>query len=112
MTAWTTVIKNKRPTRRSVWIVSVYDDPIDIMRKDYNTMVRLQHELYPPKAKKKTVVIDRIGTKTQVGTTSNHNHDEGNDISESLQEEQGGRSLHPDSGSPKKDSAREVSDNN
>ena len=89
MTAWTTVIKNKRPTKRSVWIVSVYDDPIDIMRKDYKTMVRLQHDLYPAKAKNKTVVIDKIMTKRQVGTTSNQNQDEGNNISGSLQERKG-----------------------
>ena len=111
MTAWATVIKNKRPTKRSIWIVSSYDDPIEIMRKDYKTMVRLQHELYPPKAKKKTVVIDRIMSKTQVGTTSNQNDDEGNNISESLQEKQGGRPLHSDSGGSKKNPTGEVSNN-
>lgn len=89
MTAKATIIKNKRPTTRSVWIVSSYDQPLDIMRKDYKTMVRLQHDLYPAKAKNKTVVIDQIMTKRQVGTTSNQNQDEGNNISGSLQERKG-----------------------
>ena len=71
MTAKATVIKNKQPTSRYVWMVSGYDKPLDIMRKDLRTMLRLQHELYPVKAKVKAVVIEEILTKKQVGTTSN-----------------------------------------
>ena len=71
MTAKATIIKNKQPTSRYVWIVSRYDKPIDIMRKDLRTMLRLQHELYPTKDKTKAVVIEQVLTKKQVGTTSN-----------------------------------------
>lgn len=70
MTAKVSMIKNKRPTTREVWIVSRYDKPIDIMRKDLRTMLRLQHDLYPLRAKNKSIVIDEIMTKRQVGTTS------------------------------------------
>lgn len=70
MTAKVSIIKNKRPTTRKVWIVSRYDKPIDIMRKDLRTMLRLQHDLYPLRAKNKSIVIDEIMTKRQVGTTS------------------------------------------
>jgi CBS-domain-containing membrane protein len=70
MTAKVSIIKNKKPSTRVVWIVSTYEKPIDIMRKDLMTMLRLQGELYTAKAKNKSIVIDEIMTKRQVGTTS------------------------------------------
>jgi len=73
MTAKVTTIKNKRPQSRNVWIVSDYDNPIDIMKKDGKTMSRLERELFTAKAKNKTIVIDSITSIKQVGTTSHPN---------------------------------------
>jgi len=70
MTAKATIIKNKRPQTRDVWIVSKYDNPLDIMRHDHKTMSRLRRELLTAKAKNTTIVIDRIESKKQIGTTS------------------------------------------
>jgi hypothetical protein len=70
MTAKVITIKNKRPQTRSVWIVSQYDNPADIMKKDGKTMSRLERELFTAKAKNKTIVIDSITSIKQVGTTS------------------------------------------
>ena len=70
MTAKVTTIKNKRPQSRNVWIVSDYDNPIDIMKHDKETMGRLERELFTAKAKNKTIVIDSITSIKQVGTTS------------------------------------------
>jgi len=69
MTAKVTFIKNKTPQTRSVWIVSRYDNPRDIMKHDKRTMHRLDGELLTPKAKQRTILIDRIESKKQVGTT-------------------------------------------
>ena len=70
MTAKVTTIKNKRPQSRNVWIVSDYDNPMDIMKKDGKTMSRLERELFTAKAKNKTIVIDSITSIKQIGTTS------------------------------------------
>jgi len=69
MTAEVTIIKKNRPHTRKVWIVSSYDNPIDIMDNDAKTMSRLKQELFTAKAKNKTIVIDSITSKKQVGTT-------------------------------------------
>lgn len=73
MTAKVTTIKNKRPQTRNVWIVSDYDNPLDIMKKDGKTMSRLERELFTPKAKNKTIVIDSVISIKQVGKTSHPN---------------------------------------
>ncbi len=73
MTAKVTTIKNKRPQTRNVWIVSDYDNPLEIMKKDGKTMSRLERELFTAKAKNKTIVIDSITSIKQVGTTSHPN---------------------------------------
>lgn len=73
MTARVTTIKNKRPQSRNVWIVSDYDSPMDIMKKDGKTMSRLERELFTAKAKNKTIVIESITSIKQVGTTSHPN---------------------------------------
>ena len=73
MTAKVTTIKNKRPQSRSVWIVSQYNEPMDIMKNDGKTMSRLERELFTAKAKNKTIVIDSITSIKQVGTTSRQN---------------------------------------
>jgi len=70
MTATVSIIKNKTPHRRDVWIVSKYDNPLDIMRYDDKTMNRLRRELFTSKAKNTTIVIERIDSKKQIGTTS------------------------------------------
>lgn len=69
--ATATVIKNKRPTSREVWIVSTYDNPSDIMKNDSKTMSRLREELLSKNAKNKTVLIESIKSIKRVGTTSN-----------------------------------------
>ena len=69
MTGKATFIKNKYPQTRSVWIVSRYDNPRDIMKHDDHTMYRLDQELLTPKAKQRTILIDRIESKKQVGNT-------------------------------------------
>ena len=69
MMAKVTFIKNKTPQTRIVWIVSRYDNPRDIMRHDDRTMYRLDKELLTPKAKQRTILIDKIESKKQVGTT-------------------------------------------
>jgi len=71
MTAEVTIIKNKRPQTKIVWIVSDYKTPKDIMNKDKKTMSRLERELFTAKSKNKTFIIDSISTIKQVGTTSN-----------------------------------------
>ena len=70
MTAKVITINKKRPQYRNVWIVSQYDNPSDIMKKDGKTMSRLERELFTAKAKNKTIVIDSITSIKQVGTTS------------------------------------------
>tara|TARA_R100000654_G_scaffold64286_3_gene91800 strand:- start:34 stop:273 length:240 start_codon:yes stop_codon:yes gene_type:complete len=65
-----TIIKNKRPQTRSVWIVSTYDNPLEIMRYDKRTMTRLTQELVSAKAKNKAVLIESIDSIKQIGTTN------------------------------------------
>jgi len=69
MTGKATFIKNKNPQTRAVWIVSQYDNPRDIMRYDEHTMYRLDQELLTPKAKQRTIIIDRVENIKQIGTT-------------------------------------------
>ena len=69
MSGKATFIKNKHPQTRSVWIVSTYDNPRDIMKHDAHTMYRLDQELLTPKAKQRTIIIDRVDTVKQIGTT-------------------------------------------
>jgi hypothetical protein len=64
-----TFIKNKHPQTRSVWIVSTYDSPRDIMKHDAHTMYRLDQELLTPKAKQRTIIIDKVEDIKQIGTT-------------------------------------------
>ena len=77
-----TIIKNKRPVSKKIWIVSLYDSPSDIMKHDMKTMRRLQNELLTKKAKNRTVLIENINSIKQVGTTS----DASNYLQKSLQE--------------------------
>jgi len=69
MTGKATFIKNKHPQTRDVWIVSRYDNPRDIMKNDSHTMYRLDQELLTPKAKQRTIIIDRVDNVKQIGTT-------------------------------------------
>ena len=69
MTGTATFIKNKSPQTRAVWIVSTYDNPQDIMKYDEHTMYRLDQELLTPKAKQRTIIINKVETIKQIGTT-------------------------------------------
>lgn len=69
MTGKATFIKNKHPQTRSVWIVSKYDNPRDIMKHDAHTMYRLDQQLLTPKAKQRTIIIDKVEGIKQIGTT-------------------------------------------
>lgn len=64
-----TFIKNKNPQKRKVWIVSTYDNPRDIMKHDSHTMYRLDQELLTPKAKQRTIIINKVESIKQIGTT-------------------------------------------
>ena len=60
--------------KRSVWIVSRYDNPKDIMAYDEWTIC-LDKELLPPKAKDRRITIQEIESIKQVGTTSDESND-------------------------------------
>lgn len=64
-----TFIKNKNPQTRKVWVVSTYDTPRDIMKHDSHTMYRLGQELLTPKAKQRTIIINKVESIKQIGTT-------------------------------------------
>lgn len=61
--------KNKRVLERSVWVVSVFDDPSDIMNYDKTTMSRLQAELYQGSKKGGTVMVREINSKKFIATS-------------------------------------------
>ena len=69
MTGTATFIKNKSPQTRAIWVVSQYDNPRDIMQHDKHTMYRLEQELLTPKAKQRTIIINKVENIKQVGTT-------------------------------------------
>lgn len=63
------VKKNKREVKE--WIVSIYDNPIDITNKDKQTMARLMTKLYKgSKANDKKIVVTRVLEKKIVGYTT------------------------------------------
>jgi hypothetical protein len=64
-----TFIKKKNPQTRKIWIVSAYDNPRDIMKHDSHTMYRLAQELLTPKAKQRTIIINKVESIKQIGTT-------------------------------------------
>lgn len=55
--------RNKRVLERSMWVVSVFDDPSDIMNYDPKTMRRLRHDLYPKSKKTNQIMIREILSK-------------------------------------------------
>lgn len=55
--------KNKRVLERSMWVVSVFDNPSDIMSYDLKTMSRLRAELYPKSKKERQVMVREILSK-------------------------------------------------
>jgi hypothetical protein len=69
--------KQKRVSERVVWIVSVFDNPSDIVRYDTNTMSRLRTEMFgkTSKAKDKSIIIREILDKIEL-TRSNITLDE------------------------------------
>lgn len=69
MTGTATFIKDKSPQTRAIWVVSRYNNPIDIMKYDKHTMYRLDQELLTPKAKQRTIIINRVDNIKQIGTT-------------------------------------------
>jgi len=68
MTADASFKKGKREFDLSVWIVSNYDDPLEIMLKDNKTIGRLELEFYGKAYKsEKRVTINKIRSKKIVG---------------------------------------------
>lgn len=55
--------KNKRVLERPMWVVSVFDDPSDIMNYDPKTMRRLRQDLYPKSKKTNQIMIREILSK-------------------------------------------------
>jgi len=68
MTADASFKKGKREFNLPVWIVSSYDDPLEIMLKDSKTIGRLELEFYGKAYKsEKKVTIKKIRSKKIVG---------------------------------------------
>ena len=68
MTAEASFKKGKREFNLPVWIVSNYDDPLEIMLKDSKTIGRLELEFYGKTYKsEKRVTIKKIRSKKIVG---------------------------------------------
>ena len=68
MTADISYTKGKNTLNVPAWIVSRYDDPLEIMLKDSHTMHRLKEENYGKNYKsKKSLTIKKIRSKTIVG---------------------------------------------
>ena len=65
MTARVAFKKRKVVHERVVWIVSVFENPSDIMAYDYHTMFRLGNELYgkTSKADKQVIVREILSKK-------------------------------------------------
>ncbi len=60
--------KAKRDISLVTWIVSCFDDPVDIMLYDDKTMSRLKHMLYKnSKAKDKRVAVREVLEKKVIG---------------------------------------------
>lgn len=68
MTADASFKKGKREYDLPIWIVSNYDDPLEIMLKDSKTISRLELEFYGKTYKsEKRVTINNIRSKKIVG---------------------------------------------
>ncbi len=68
MTADASFKKGKRNFNLPVWMVSNYDDPLEIMLKDEKTISRLELEFYGKTYKsEKKVTINKIRSKKIVG---------------------------------------------
>lgn len=68
MTARVAFKKAKKVHERVVWIVSVFDEPHDIVSHDRKTMARLELELYGKNYKsKKHIVVRDVLDKSIVG---------------------------------------------
>ena len=52
--------KNKRVHERDVWIVTVFDTPVDIMRYSKRAMKQLQESLFTKKAKNKELIVRKV----------------------------------------------------
>lgn len=63
--------KKKEKRELDDWVVSKYNNPIDITKKDKKTIRRLQDKLYTPAIKDKKIVIVKIHNEKIVGH-SNH----------------------------------------
>ena len=79
MTARVAFKKQKVVHERVVWMVSVFDNPVDIMKYDAKTMRRLKSELYPINSKTpKTVMVREILSKNYISdsnlTIQEHRH--------------------------------------
>lgn len=55
--------KNKRVLERSMWVVSVFDEPSDIMNYDRKTMRRLNNEIYSGSKNNQPIMIREVLNK-------------------------------------------------
>lgn len=71
MTARVAFKKAKVVHERVVWMVSVFENPSDIMSYDYHTMHRLGVELYGKNAKsEKQIIVREILTKKFISNST------------------------------------------
>ena len=71
MTARVAFKKRKVVHERVVWIVSVFDNPNDILQYDYKTMYRLGTDLYGKNAKAdKQIIIREILNKKFISNST------------------------------------------
>jgi hypothetical protein len=71
MTARVAFKKMKVVHERVVWMVSVFENPSDIMSYDFHTMFRLGNELYGKGAKsEKQIIVREILTKKFISNSS------------------------------------------
>ena len=52
--------KSKRVHERDMWIVTVFDNPADIMRYDKRAIENMQNKLFTKKAKDKGLIVREI----------------------------------------------------
>lgn len=70
MTARIAFKKGKRLHEKTVWIVSKYDRPGDIMGNDSKTMSRISREIYGKSYKgTKSIIVREVIDKIKVGET-------------------------------------------
>jgi len=62
--------KNKSIINKNTWVVSKYKTVGEIMNKDHHSMKRLEDEIYGSSKNRDRIMIKKIHSVKQVGTTS------------------------------------------